>query len=324
MGEKKQVCYVAGMRHSLLALLVLCVLGCRDAAPSRGTGSVSAVASPPPATPAAPTAYSEASIPDGPLGASIRRGLALIDHTPDSLPAYAGGNLRCTSCHLDRGLRPNAAPLTGVHNRYPKFIERSGAVVPLEDRVNYCFTRSLAGRALPSRSREMVDIIAYLAFISQGTPAGGHVKGEGMPKMVALASDSGRGHAVFTANCARCHGLDGAGIALVPALWGPRSYSVGASMTRIERAASFIRHNMPFDKPGSLTDQQAYDVALYVNAHARPDSPGKANDWPNGGAPADVPYATKGHAPERIAPALPRLRADGAIVPAPVAAGGRS
>ena len=29
-----------------------------------------------------------------------------------------------------------------------------------------------------------------------------------------------------------------------------------------ERAASFIRHNMPFDRPGTLTDQQAFDVAL--------------------------------------------------------------
>ena len=324
MGERKQGCYVGGMRHALRALPLVCLLGCRDARPPVRDTVASGRTAAPAATPAAPAAYSEASIPDGPLGASIRRGLSLIEHTPDSLPAYAGANLRCTSCHLDRGLRPNAAPLTGVHNRYPKYIERSGAVVPLEDRVNYCFTRSLAGRALPSRSREMVDIVAYLAFISQGTPAGGHVTGEGMPKMVALASDSGRGHAVFTANCARCHGTDGAGIALVPALWGSRSFSVGASMTRIERAASFIRHNMPLDKPGSLTDQQAYDVASYVNAHARPDSPGKASDWPNGGAPSDVPYATKGHMPERLAPVLPRLRTEGAIVPVPVIAGGRS
>ena len=117
------------------------MLGCRDAPPpSRGPSSSAGTVSPT-ATPAAPAAYSEASIPDGPLGASIRRGLSLIEHTPDSLPAYAGANLRCSSCHLDRGLRPNAAPLAGVHNRYPKFIDRSGAVVPLEDRVNYCSAR---------------------------------------------------------------------------------------------------------------------------------------------------------------------------------------
>ncbi len=243
--------------------------------------------------------------------------MALVEHTPDSLPTFVGGNLRCTSCHLDGGTRANSAPLTGVHNRYPKYIDRSGAVVPLEDRVNYCFTRSLAGRALPTRSREMVDIIAYLAFISRGSPTG-HVVGEGMPKMSPLVGDSARGHAEFAANCARCHGADGAGIGPVPALWGAKSYSVGASMARVERAASFVRYNMPFDKPGTLTDQQAFDVAAYVNSHARPDSPGKAQDWPNGGAPADVPYATKGHVAMRTTPVLPRKYADGAVVPVPV------
>ncbi len=270
---------------------------------------------------AAAAAPADTAIPSGPLGESITRGLALIEHTPDSLPKYVGGNLRCTSCHLERGLKPNAAPLAGVHNRFPRYMDRSGAVVPIEDRVNYCFTRSLAGRALPPRSREMVDIIAYLAFISRGAAASGHVPGEGMPKMVALVADSARGQAEFTANCARCHGADGAGSAVVPALWGAKSYSVGASMARVERAASFIRHNMPFDKPGTLTDQQAYDIAAYVNAHARPDSPGKELDWPNGGAPADVPYATAGRTPTRVVPVLPRKNVEGAIVPTPIGVG---
>jgi len=301
-------------------LLFLVALGCRDAGLPVSQKADSATALVALAGTAA-SAAADTAIPSGPLGESIKRGLALIEHTPDSLPKYVGGNLKCTSCHLDRGLRPNAAPLAGVHNRFPRYIERSGAVVPLEDRVNYCFTRSLAGRALPQRSREMVDIIAYLAFISRGAAASGRVAGEGMPKMAALVADSARGHAEFAANCARCHGVDGAGIAVVPALWGAKSYSVGASMARVERAASFIRHNMPFDKPGTLTDQQAFDIAAYVNSHARPDSPGKELDWPKGGAPGDVPYVTAGHTPTRLTPVLPRKNADGAIVPAPVGVG---
>lgn len=305
-------------------ILAVAALACREAAPPAPQKAVHPIAVSASGTPATLAMFADSAIPAGPLGASIRRGLALVEHTPDSLPAYVGGNLRCTSCHLDRGLRPNAAPLAGVHNRFPKYVDRSGAVVPIEDRVNYCFTRSLAGRSLPARSREMVDIVAYLAFISRGAGANGHVAGEGMPRMAPLAFDSTRGHELFTANCARCHGADGSGMAAVPALWGARSFSVGASMARVERAASFIRHNMPFDKPGTLTDQQSYDIAAYVNAHARPDSPGKELDWPNGGAPADVPYATRGRTPATVAPVLPRRHADGAIVPAPVPAAGRS
>ncbi|HEX5633641.1 MAG TPA: hypothetical protein VFX50_10440, partial [Gemmatimonadales bacterium] len=85
------------------------------------------------------------SIPDDSLGASIRRGLALLRHTRDSLPQYATSSLNCTSCHLEDGLRIEAAPLTGAAARFPKYMDRTGAVIPLADRVNYCLTRSLAG-----------------------------------------------------------------------------------------------------------------------------------------------------------------------------------
>ena len=124
--------------------------------------------------------------------------------------------------------------------------------------------------------------------------------------MPTLDGDSARGAPVFIGTCARCHGADGAGSPVVPALWGERSYSIGASMARVERAASFIRHNMPFDRPGTLTDQQAFDVAAFIDAHPRPDLPGKERDWPNGGAPGDVPYATPGRSVVRPPPVLPR------------------
>jgi thiosulfate dehydrogenase len=258
------------------------------------------------------------SAPTDPMGLAVYRGLALLTNTRDSLPKYVGGNLNCVSCHLDEGRRPNAAPLSGVMARYPRFIDRVGAVIPIEDRVNYCFTRSLAGSKLPNDSREMQDIVAYLTYISRDVPVGTHIVGEGMAKMPALTGDSAQGHPLFTANCARCHGTDGAGIPPAPALWGPRSFSIGASMARVERAASFIRHNMPFDKPGTLTDQQSFDIAAYIDAMPRPDLPAKERDYPNGGAPNDTPYDTKGRTavnPPRVIPRKGDPRS--AIVDAP-------
>ena len=47
------------------------------------------------------------------------------------------------------------------------------------------------------------------------------------------------------------------------------------------------------DRPGTLTPQQAWDVAAYVNGQVRPDFPGKENDWPRGDAPADAAYRTR-------------------------------
>jgi thiosulfate dehydrogenase len=260
------------------------------------------------------------STPDDPYETSVYRGLAIITHTRDSLPAYVGGTLNCTSCHLDEGRRANAAPLTGAFARFPKYMDRSGAVVPIEDRVNYCFTRSLAGSKLPPDSREMQDIVAYLAFISKGVPNGEHVRGEGLVKMPAHVGDSLRGAPIFVNNCARCHGTDGAGMGPIPALWGKKSFSIGASMARQERAASFIRFNMPFDRPGTLSDQQSYDVAAYIVSMARPDSPGKETDWPSGrDVPYDVPYDTKGHKAFHPPKVIPRATNPGAaVVAAPV------
>ena len=278
-----------------------------DRAPAtESAASAATQASAPDMVPASWTPPAVDSTPDDAFERAVLRGLALLTHTPDSLPRYVGGNLTCTSCHLEEGRRPNAAPLTGVFARYPRFIDRAAAVVPLEDRVNYCFTRSLAGSRLPNDSREMQDIIAYLAHISRDVPVGRHVPGEGMPKMPALAGDATRGRTVFGDACARCHGGDGAGVGPAPALWGPRSFSIGASMARTERAASFIRHNMPLDRPGTLSDQDAYDVAAFITAMARPDMPGKERDWPEGGAPADVPYDTKGHVAARPPALIPR------------------
>ncbi len=237
------------------------------------------------------------SIPDDSLGNSIRRGLHILRHTRDSLPGFAPSSLNCTSCHLEDGLRVEAAPLTGSFARFPKYMARAGAVVPLSDRVNYCFTRSLAGYRLPVESREMQDILAYLAYISTGVPVGTKIAGAKglLDPPDTLPADRTRGEALFSKTCSACHGPDGQGMPGIPALWGPKSFSIGASMARVERAASFIQHNMPLGQGGTLTWQEAFDVASYVNSHPRPDSPGKEGDWPLGGAPADVPYVTKGH-----------------------------
>jgi len=304
-----------------VALVTLTLAGCQDAATDSAKPVPPEAATQSSFVEASWKAPTEADIPNDPLGQSVKRGLYLLRFTPESLPEFATSNLRCTSCHRMDGLLPDAAPLTGSHARFPKYLPRTGAVIPLTDRVNYCFTRSLAGRALPSDSREMQDIIAYLAFISRGVPVGTKLAGaDGLPPMTEkLVGDTTRGAAVFTRDCVVCHQANGEGNAAFPALWGAKSYSIGASMSREERAASFIYHNMPLTKPRSLTPQESFDVAAYINAQPRPDSPGKEQDWPTGGAPVDVPYGTSsGHEPHRPPTRLiPRRDPKRTLVPKP-------
>jgi thiosulfate dehydrogenase len=237
-------------------------------------------------------APADSAIPRDELGLSIRRGLALLTATRDSLPQNVGNKLQCISCHPDGGRRPNAMPWIGVYGRFPQYRSRGGRVITIEDRINNCFQRSMNGKALDPQSREMHDIIAYMAYLSRGIPVGQDIPGEGLPKLSVTSGDSGAGETLFAATCVRCHGDRGEGTVIAPPLWGNASYNIGAGMARVRTAASFIRYNMPFDKPGTLTDQQAFDLAVYINSRPRPDFPGKELDWPNGDPPPDVAYQT--------------------------------
>lgn len=244
----------------------------------------------PPARPVA-TAPADSEIPHNAFGVSVRRGLALLLATKDSLPAHDGSALRCVSCHLDQGRRANGSWI-GSFAHYPQYQSRSASVVRIEDRVNDCFRRSLNGTALARDGADMRDIVSYLAFLSWRSAVGAPTPNPRLARFAALRADTAAGHATFQTVCARCHGPDGQGTPVAPPLWGPKSFNIGAGMARVRTAASFVRDNMPFDRPGTLTDQQALDVAAFVVAQPRPDFPGKQLDWPNGDAPPDVAYPT--------------------------------
>ncbi len=44
-------------------------------------------------------------------------------------------------------------------------------------------------------------------------------------------------------------------------------------MHRVNTAATFIKDNMPLGQGGTLTDQQAWDIALFMDSHERPQDP---------------------------------------------------
>ncbi|MEG3025235.1 MAG: cytochrome C, partial [Aeromonas sp.] len=44
-------------------------------------------------------------------------------------------------------------------------------------------------------------------------------------------------------------------------------------MHGIDKAAAFIKSNMPLSQGGSLSDQQAWDVSFYINSQERPQDP---------------------------------------------------
>jgi thiosulfate dehydrogenase len=273
---------------ALAIVVLLAACGERGSAPAPGSEAPGTVVLD---SSAHPAVVALEPFPDTPLGAAARRGLAILEASGDSLAGHVGNSLRCTSCHLDGGRRAYAMTWVGVTARYPQYRHRAGAVLTVEDRVQECIERSLAGRRLAPEDPRIRAMLAYFAHISRGVPVGTRVPGQGVDSARATAPpDSGRGAAVYALQCARCHGVDGAGLPGIPAVWGSQSYTIAAGMARVQMAAAFIKRNMPFDAPGTLTDQDAVDVAAYINAQPRGDYAPKAGDWPLGGAPADVPF----------------------------------
>jgi thiosulfate dehydrogenase len=226
---------------------------------------------PPPPTPSSWTAPDPATIPKGPLGDSIRLGLNIFRDTPRYASRYAGNKLSCSNCHLQNGVAAYASPLIGVPGLFPMYRERSGRVITFADRINECMTRSENGRPFPYRSPELIGLIAYMQWLSQGWPVGKAFPTRGFVKLPALKGDPANGAKIYAQQCAVCHQKNGAGTPPnFPPLWGPASFNNGAGMSHVDKMAAFVQHNMPQTHPGSLTPQQAYDVSAYVESKPRP------------------------------------------------------
>ncbi len=230
------------------------------------------------------------SIPGSQLGEQIRLGYEIVVNTQEYARPYVGSRLNCTNCHLDGGLNPNAASFVGLAAIYPEYRPRSARVNTLADRVNECMERSLNGRAFPPDSSKLQAVVAYITWLSRGVPSGATVSWRGLQRIEPRRPLDPNGKQVFANKCAFCHGSDGLGTMAAPPVWGPQSYTIGAGMARVSVAAAFIKANMPRSWGWSLSDDDAYDVAAYLNAQPRPDFPGKVHDWPKGGKPADAPY----------------------------------
>jgi thiosulfate dehydrogenase len=237
--------------------------------------------------PAAFTPPPLSAIPDGPDGASIRRGIAIFTNPGANASQFVGNSLACSNCHIDAGRRAHAAPMWAAWAAYPQYRKKTRSISTMEDRIWGCFRYSMnapnspSGGPPPAGSDIYRDLESYFHWLAKGVPTGEPIKGSGFAKPVLSAAgyDPARGATVYALKCAACHGPDGQGVRgtdgkiIYPPLWGARSYNWGAGMARVDTAAGFIKANMPFGQGNSLTDQQAWDVAAFVDSHERPRDP---------------------------------------------------
>ena len=253
------------------------------------------------------TATDVISITDAKQKEQVEYGKELIAHTskylgPNGSVLKISNGMNCQNCHLQAGTAVFANNYGSVASLYPKFRARSGAIENIHKRVNDCFERSLNGKAIDTAGKEMQAIVAYINFLGTNVEKGKKAQGSGFKDMAYLdrATDPGKGQIVYTAKCQSCHQANGEGVFnadkteyTFPPLWGKNSYNDGAGLYRISNFAKYVKYNMPqgvtHENP-QLTDEEAWDVAAFINSQARPHI-AVPKDWPdNAKKPVDHPF----------------------------------
>jgi thiosulfate dehydrogenase len=237
----------------------------------------------------------------------ISYGRELIAHTSDYLGpkgkvAKLSNGMNCQNCHLDAGTKAFGNNYLGVAPTYPKFRERSGSIETIFKRVSDCFERSLNGRSPDTTSKEMLAIKEYVLWLGKDMEKGKKPKGSGIVDLAFMdrAADPEKGKTIYSLKCKTCHGEHGDGKMnenglsyQYPPLWGENSYNNGAGLYRLSRFAGYVKYNMPQNasfKNIQLTDEEAWDVAAFVNSQDRPTKD-LSKDWPKTeGKPVDHPF----------------------------------
>jgi thiosulfate dehydrogenase len=220
------------------------------------------------------------SIPDNEFGKMVKKGEQIFVNTQQNARQFVGNSLNCVNCHLDAGRKADASPLWAAYISYPAYRSKNKHVNTFAERLQGCFRFSMNGKAPALDDPTLVALESYAYWMSTGAPVGGKVAGRGYPDVPKppLPGDYVRGEKVYAQSCAVCHGADGqgqtsGGKTVFPPLWGPKSFNWGAGMHDIKNAAGFIKANMPLGSGGTLTDQEAWDVATFMNSHERPQDP---------------------------------------------------
>ena len=248
----------------------------------------------------------DSSLDDSKLSNEIRWGFKIFTNTPHEASKFAPGKVSCNNCHLNGGQRELSLPLVDVAGMFPEYNRRSGRLYSLGDRVVDCFLRSENATGAPeaelptTTSREVLAVSAYITWLARGAEVGKNPSWRGRNTIAAAnlipieKLDPRKGEALFMDRCTNCHGEDGQGVAIgdkkAGPLWGPDSWNDGAGAARVYTLAGIIRYSMPYLNPGSLTDQEAQELAAFINSKPRPSYPYKAQDYRTEKLPVDSVY----------------------------------
>jgi len=246
------------------------------------------------------------SLTDPRLAEQIKFGYRIFTNTPHEAPTLTGGTVSCINCHLNAGQRERALPLVGVAGMFPEFNNRAQRLISLPDRIVDCFLRSENGTVhdeaahATTTSKEVLAVAAYITWLSRGYVVGANPSWRNRnaiaaDKLIPIDRlDTSKGETIYVERCQSCHGSDGQGVQIgdkkAGPLWGAASWNDGAGAGRVYTLAGIVRYTMPYLNPGSLSDEEAQQVAAFINAKPRPKYPYKQRDYVGAKVPVDAVY----------------------------------
>ncbi len=238
--------------------------------------------------------------PKGEVGRLVKLGEAIMLNTSTHplTKDLVGNKLSCMSCHLkgDDG-KPGTADgigsFIGTATAFPAYSKREKTVQSLQNRTNNCFMRSMNGKRPISDTEASMAMYTYITWLSTGLPMKMNEKAPLSPHNMKIWPKSFKkfakiqkkatpdnyvnGKKLYASKCLMCHGIKGEGIGSFPPLWGKNtkgewlSYNTGAGMSKLNKGAAWVQSNMPLEQGNTLSDQDAADIMLYVNAQERAD-----------------------------------------------------
>lgn len=243
---------------------------------------------------------------------------------PDTGEPYVTTVTACSSCHFTGGHVPFGSPVYQSPSKYQPdpetglgpYFRPLGYHRDLEDSVIDCFRNCMNAERAPEKDDPvMVALVDYIQWVSDGIidPAMQDdwnllppEAGPRLPSIEGVSSmraDPLRGVSLYNNQCSDCHDEDGPGAGefrfgeerpRIPALWGIQDgYSKGAAFYRTPVLAAYVQKHMPFDEPETLSNQDALDIAAYINAPDKPRPSGMADEMYCHADPDGIPSALR-------------------------------
>ena len=242
----------------------------------------------------------------------------------DTGEPYVHSVMACSSCHFTGGHVPFGAPFYQTPSKFlpdsetglGPYFRPLGHYRSVEDAIIDCMRNCINASRSPDPNDPVVQaLVTYIEWVRDGVidpamqqdwtllPPEAGTRLPAIEGVLAMRANPIRGAGLYASQCADCHDEDGPGAGeyredeerpRIPPLWGLQNgWSHGAAFFRNPVLAAYVQEHMPYEEPRTLSNQDALDIAAYINAADKPRPRGQADEMYCHDDPDGIPSALR-------------------------------